>query len=380
MQKIFFITISFFCFMAVSFTVQASDVFFIPQNSEHYNNNTLIKDVYLDTNDKYINVIKSKIIFNSDVLEAIDIIKGESIIKLWTENPVISNKEGFVKFSGGIPNGHKGSGLVLKIIFKTKNEGDCKLNFSETKIFLNDGKGERDNVNIIGNNCNIIEELEDFTKITSGSHPDENKWYNNNHLNLRWDLIKDAEYSYLLSRDFSAIPDAIADTPEGDLIWMGSMSYRGLEDGIYYFHLRQKLPNEEWSRKITFRAMIDIERPKELFVQVADIEGKKYLVFNAEDKTSGVDYYEVAEVKENGLLKKTKKEFDWKNASSPYLLEDQELESIFKIKAIDKAGNKKEYEISPAEKVSISPQILAFLLLVIMLIIILVALRLFRKK
>lgn len=382
MQKMSFILISFFFFITAPFVARASDVFFIPQSFEYHNNDTFIKDVYLNTDDKYVNVIKSEITFNADVLEVIDVIKGESIIKLWTEEPTISNEEGLIKFSGGIPNGYKGSGLVFKIIFKAKNEGGCQLNFSQTEIFLNDGKGTKDDVDIIENDCNIIEKLESFIKITSGSHPDENKWYHDNHLSLHWDLIKDAQYSYLVSRDPLVVPDTIADKPEGDLVWMGSMSYKGLKDGIYYFHLRQKLQSEKWSQNITFRAMIDTMEPEEFFTQVVDIEGKKYLVFNAEDKTSGIDHYEVMEVKKSGLFEKTKKEIGWRKASGSYLLKDQELGSAIKIKAVDKAGNERIREIAPAEKVFSLQQFLILISLsfLAILIIILIILRLFRKK
>ena len=134
MQKMFFIVIFLIFFTAVPFVSKASDVFFIPQSFQYHNNDTFIKDVYIDTNNEYINVIKSEITFNSNVLEVIDVIKGESIIKLWSEEVSVSNEEGLIKFSGGIPNGYKGSGLIFKIIFKAKKEGNCQLNFSQTEI------------------------------------------------------------------------------------------------------------------------------------------------------------------------------------------------------------------------------------------------------
>ncbi|MCK5475333.1 MAG: hypothetical protein KAI71_01985 [Candidatus Pacebacteria bacterium] len=380
MQKIFFIAIFFILFMVAPFVAKASDVFFIPQNLQYHNNDTFIKNVYIDTKDKNINVVRSEITFNPDVLEVIDIIKGESIIKLWTEEPIISNVEGLIKFSGGVPNGYKGSELVLKIIFKTKNEGDCQLDFSQTEIFLNDGKGTKDDVNIIENNCNIIEKQKSFIKIVSNSHPDENKWYNDDHFSLHWDLIKNAEYSYLIGKDSLVVPDTIADKPEGDLVWMGSMSYKGLEDGIYYFHLREKLQNEEYSQKITFRAMIDVTSPEKLFAQVTEIEGKKYLVFRAEDRTSGIDRYKIVETKEKKQFQKIKNEIDWKEVSSPYLLEDQGLGSMIKIKAVDKAGNEKEYEISPVKRTSNSQRFSPILSLFLILTITWIFLKLFRKR
>ena len=62
-------------------------------------------------------------------------------------------------------------------------------------------------------------------------------------------------------------------------------------------------------------------------------EGKYYIIFNTQDKQTGIDHYEVKEEKRN-----------WKIAESPYLLEDQTLQSIIKVKAVDKAGNERIVE------------------------------------
>jgi len=70
-------------------------------------------------------------------------------------------------------------------------------------------------------------------------------------------------------------------------------------------------------------------------------EGKYFIVFQTQDKQTGIDYYEVKEGKR-----------DWQRAESPYLLEDQELKSIIKVKAVDKAGNERMAEITPPYKVT----------------------------
>ena len=59
-------------------------------------------------------------------------------------------------------------------------------------------------------------------------------------------------------------------------------------------------------------------------------EGKHFIAFSTTDKQTGIDYYEVKEGKK-----------DWQRFVSPYLLEDQSLESIIKVKAVDKAGNER---------------------------------------
>lgn len=63
--------------------------------------------------------------------------------------------------------------------------------------------------------------------------------------------------------------------------------------------------------------------------------GKYALAFNATDKDSGVDHYEVKEGSE-----------DFRRAESPYLLEDQTLGSIIYVRAIDSAGNERTVQVA----------------------------------
>ena len=70
--------------------------------------------------------------------------------------------------------------------------------------------------------------------------------------------------------------------------------------------------------------------------------GKWFLVFNAQDKDSGIDNYKILENRkwkiENG---------NWEIAESPYLLKDQELKSRIYVKAVDKSGNERIAEVLP---------------------------------
>lgn len=56
--------------------------------------------------------------------------------------------------------------------------------------------------------------------------------------------------------------------------------------------------------------------------------GKYVVIFNTQDKESGIDYYQVKEGNK-----------DWVTATSPYLLIDQSLNGDIVVKAVDKAGN-----------------------------------------
>jgi hypothetical protein len=69
----------------------------------------------------------------------------------------------------------------------------------------------------------------------------------------------------------------------------------------------------------------------------ADIfSGKYFLVFSTTDKGSGINHYEVLEVSQG---KNADVESSWHTATSPYLLEDQNLSSDIYVRAVDNAGN-----------------------------------------
>lgn len=90
--------------------------------------------------------------------------------------------------------------------------------------------------------------------------------------------------------------------------------------------------------------------------------GRKYAIFSTTDKQSGIDHYEILEIKpteEIGvapqptwiekLLRKKKLAPNWIVAQMPYPLMDQDLMSIIKVKAIDKAGNERLVEYIPPQ-------------------------------
>ena len=98
--------------------------------------------------------------------------------------------------------------------------------------------------------------------------------------------------------------------------------------------------------------------PPELFeIEITQhpsiFEGQYFIVFSTTDKQTGLDYFEVKEGKK-----------DWKRVTSPYLLEDQSLHSIIRVKAVDKAGNERIAEYVPPVKPKLFPYWIIILILI----------------
>ena len=99
-----------------------------------------------------------------------------------------------------------------------------------------------------------------------------------------------------------------------------------------------QLSNNQWLADVAS----DHTPPQPFTVQVESTSGvfggRYYIVFSTTDKESGLDHYEILE---NGV---------WKHVTSPYLLKNQSLLGVgdIQVRAIDKAGNVRMGEYSPA--------------------------------
>lgn len=110
------------------------------------------------------------------------------------------------------------------------------------------------------------------------------------------------------------------------------------------FHILEGIP-EATKREWQIELAKDKTPPEPFTIRIVQdpilFEGKYFIIFSAIDKQTGIDYYEIKEGKK-----------EWEKAVSPYLLEDQSLKSIIKVRAVDKAGNERIIEYKPSVEVS----------------------------
>jgi hypothetical protein len=79
--------------------------------------------------------------------------------------------------------------------------------------------------------------------------------------------------------------------------------------------------------------------------------GKYYIAFNTTDKQTGIDQYQVMEqpIEQIGSFNWGGVDAPWVVTRSPYILKDQSLNSVIRVKAIDKAGNEYVSTLLPDE-------------------------------
>ena len=78
---------------------------------------------------------------------------------------------------------------------------------------------------------------------------------------------------------------------------------------------------------------------------------KYWISFNTTDKQTGIDHYEIMEepLTQFGSFQWGRADAPWIEERSPYVLDDQSLNSIIRVKAIDKAGNEYIANLIPDE-------------------------------
>lgn len=92
-----------------------------------------------------INATGGTVIFPPQLLSVDTITRTSSIIDLWSEEPVISNTEGSVRFSGGIVGPHVNAegnhGPVFILNMRAIAEGKATLRIKDGELLANDGSG-----------------------------------------------------------------------------------------------------------------------------------------------------------------------------------------------------------------------------------------------
>jgi len=280
---------------------KAAVLYLDPASGAYGPGDSFLVNVKLDTEDNCVNTVEANIAFPRNILQVGDFLSGESFLSVWVERPDTEsmsriNESGVLHFSGGIPGGYCGripgdpgvSNIVGQIIFYVPN-------------FI---------VGNIKNKPAAIDFAEGTRAFINDGFGTEEK------LTTKGAEITIADKS-VISED----------------VWDNKIK----ED---------KTPPEPF--------VIEVYSRGDIF------NGKSYITFNTTDKQTGIDHYEVLEIRpdevvgvkpETGFFEKLfgreRPAPEWKRGNIPYLLNDQELLSIIKVKAIDKAGNERLAEYIP---------------------------------
>ncbi len=317
-----------------------AEIFINPSNAEFLVGSTFDVPIYIDTKGNSINTVNVKLSFDATRLSIVKPSGGKSILGIWLEPPSYDNKKGTASFMGVVPKGIvTSSGLIATVTFKAIATGNSSIGFSNySSANLNDGIGSNVILSLGRAIYKINPKIPEGVMIYSGTHPFQDRWYNNSSPFLSWDNVEGLNgFNYLLDSNPNTIPSTeIKDSNT-------FISYENLKDGIWYFHVRSNI-NGIWGNTSHFQIKVDTNPPA-FFPTIVDklkdgISSKKYLVsFMTTDALSGLNHYEV------GVLDKSDSEVSspvFIQSESPYLISNSEKNTRVMIRAFDNAGNMRE--------------------------------------
>lgn len=358
--KKFFLILLTTLFLLSGFSVFAADLKVIANKTSVTIGELVSVRVVLATPDQSANALAGVLSFDPSKLQVTSLSKSGSVVNLWVAEPDFSNSKGQVSFEGAILNpGFTGSaGTVLAINFKAKAKGSATISFANGSVLANDGEGtsilKKLGQAIISIKAqasvpepSLAEDEEPPAKtssypttpiISSPTHFDQTKWYNNRFPKLSWTLPSDVTaVSFVFNDQKNVSPE-----PKDGGLFDNYTPDNAVPDGIWYFHLRFK-NSKGWSQTGHFTIHVDGTAPNRLEVEEKTLEDLNYktsFVFDGSDELSGLSQYEfvVDDLRPEIVL-----------ADKTHLYETPALSSghhTLRVSAVDQAGNRLEKKVS----------------------------------
>ncbi|MDP3991263.1 MAG: cohesin domain-containing protein [Candidatus Nealsonbacteria bacterium] len=337
---ILIILILFFLTIVSEAKAAGASLFISPASESFEVGDTFQVSVNLDTGGIPINASQLTVYFPPEQLEILEIAKDNSIFTIWPQEPIFSNQTGKISLAGGVPHpGFSQTGKVVTLKFKAKEKGTVNLSLGEGKVLADDGRGTDILVFIKEARYFIKEHILLPTSATgpqilSTTHPEQEEWYNNGSPSFQWAMPSSIlGVSFILNRSPLTWPDLIS---EGEI---SAKTYQGLDDGIWYFHLRLK-NKEGWLEAAHYKIQVDLSPPSPFEVAI-DNKGdstnpKPNIYFETKDDLSGVSYYKFR-IDEGSFLKLALAQIS--SFSLPLQYPGQHSIAV---RAVDKAGNNTE--------------------------------------
>lgn len=286
-----------------------------PSSGSYNVGSSITVNVMVGSGGSAINAAQGTINFPSDLLSVSSVSKGSSIFSLWTSEPSYDNGAGTVSFSGGSPSPFsKPTGNVISVTFHAKAAGTANLTFgSDAQVLAADGQG----TNVLsgtgkasftiasaasapapapepapsadpgsGDSGNNVVVASVDVKITSPTHPDQNKWYNNKNPQFQWKLDDNISGVGL---DFNQ--KATANPAKSSDGLFDSKTYSNVDDGVWYLHARFKDISGNWSATMHYKVQIDTVQPDSFTASVSNSNNEWIASFATKDGGSGIDHY-----------------------------------------------------------------------------------------
>lgn len=148
-KKKYFILLFIAIFLPCS--VFASNVYIDTDHPEFFVGDTIMFSVHVNSENKNINAVEGSVLmdYGADLISLIDVNTSGSKFSLWPGKPLPSVSNTSISFAGGSPGDlNSKDAIVFNIILKLQKAGQIILTPKNIGVYLNDGKGTKDEVSV----------------------------------------------------------------------------------------------------------------------------------------------------------------------------------------------------------------------------------------
>lgn len=368
--KITFLLCSLLFIFFVSSVAEAATLQLNPGSGSYSSGQTFTTNVRVQPDGKSINAVEATLKFDPSVITVVSISKTGSAFTLWTVEPTFSNSAGTVTFGGGSQTPFSSASNLFSITWRAAKVGSASVSFSNASVLLNDGQGTDvyqssapasftiGEATVTPTPTPVAEVEEEKPKkpeteeaIVFGDPPrapevgsqvflDSEVWYNTTEGIFNWTLPFDVNAVAIeIATSSENQPElnkkAILEPPIDEFRVTKDL----IGDGIQYLSIKFK-NQVGWGAVLNRKIQIDTTPPEQFEVVVrtgTTPSSFPMIVFEANDKTSGIDYYELT-IADKEPIRVTPDE-----AKLGYLLKELEDGTYtVKVVAYDKAGNIRE--------------------------------------
>lgn len=145
-------------------SVFASTVYISTDRSDFYVGDSIIFTLRVDSENKKINSIDGGVVLDypTESVSLVDINTAGSGFSLWPTKPLPSLNNTSISFAGGYPGGFTSKdAIVFNAVLKLQKTGTVTLSPNNIGVYLHDGKGTKDGVNIKNLAINVLPKTSD---------------------------------------------------------------------------------------------------------------------------------------------------------------------------------------------------------------------------
>ena len=338
----------------------AANLVVSPSSGSYSVGQTFTATVQVNPAGDSVNAVEATLNFDTTALSVVSVSKTGSVFSLWTTEPTFSNSAGTIQFGGGSPTPFSNTSNLVTITFRTLGEGSGSVSVTNASVLAADGRGT--DVYTSSTNANYTvaaastpeptptpeptsEPADDSdAAIAFGDPPrspevgsqaflDPELWYNTTDALFTWELPFDiTQVAVEVATSSENEPSEVFDPPIDEF----AVTAENVADGIQYLSLQFR--NQVGWGGITNRVIkIDTTAPEPFTINVqAGTSQSSFplLVFEAFDKTSGIDFYELTIADKDPVIVTPDE------AKLGYLLGELEDGTYtVAVRAVDMAGN-----------------------------------------